>query len=111
MNLVTDFLESSSIAGLSLIAGTRSFRRVFWVVVVTAGFIAAFCIIAQSLSNWAENPVTTTVETVPITEVRFPKVTVCPPQDTYTNLNYDLVMAENISKNQWNGSFVEIFTF
>ena len=109
MNLVTDFLESSSIAGLSLIAGTRSFRRVFWVAVVTAAFTTAFCIIDQSLSNWAENPVTTTVETVPITEIRFPKVTVCPPQDTYTNLNYDLAMAGNISKNQWNGSFVTIF--
>ena len=86
MNLVTDFLESSSIAGLSLIAGTRSFRRVFWVAVVTAAFTTAFCIIDQSLSNWAENPVTTTVETIPTTVIRFPKVTACPLQDTLGNL-------------------------
>ena len=109
MNLVTDFLESSSIAGLSLIAGTRSFRRVFWVAVVTAAFTTAFCIIDQSLSNWAENPVTTTVETIPITEIRFPKVTVCPPQDTYTNLNYDLMMVGNMSIDQVRTSQFEDF--
>ena len=35
--------------------------------------------------------------TLPITETKFPKVTVCPPKNTFTNLNYDLKMtAEGI---------------
>ena len=53
--------------------------------------------ICQSFQVWSENPVTTTVETRPITEIRFPKVTVCPPKNTFTDLNYDLVALENIT--------------
>ena len=33
---------------------------------------------------------------MPIADVPFPKVTVCPPKGTYTNLNYDLLKAGNI---------------
>ena len=36
-------------------------------------------------------------ETFPISEITFPKVTVCPPKKTYTDLNYDLMMTENIT--------------
>ena len=39
----------------------------------------------------------TTIETRAITELTFPKVTVCPPKNTYTDLNYDLMMAENMT--------------
>ena len=34
---------------------------------------------------------------MPISELRFPKVSVCPPANTFTNLNYDLMMAENMT--------------
>ena len=27
----------------------------------------------------------------------FPKVTVCPPKNTYTDLNYDLIMTKNMT--------------
>mgnify|MGYP003328491378 CR=1 FL=1 len=37
----------------------------------------------------------TNIETLPITNFKFPKVTVCPPKNTYTDLNYDLLMAKN----------------
>ena len=39
----------------------------------------------------------TTIETLPITEITFPKVTVCPPKNTYTDLNYDLMMTDNMT--------------
>ena len=29
--------------------------------------------------------------------MKFPKVAVCPPKDTFTDLNYDLLLAENIT--------------
>ena len=38
----------------------------------------------------------TTIETVPIEQITFPTVTVCPPKNTFTNLNEDLVMLENM---------------
>ena len=42
----------------------------------------------------------TTIETRPIEEITFPKVTVCPPKNTYTDLNYDLVMTKNKTLNE-----------
>ena len=50
-----------------------------------------------SFQNWADNPVTTNIETLPIAEAPFPRVTVCPPKNTFTNLNYDLIFASNTS--------------
>ena len=32
-----------------------------------------------------------------MSDIKFPKVVVCPPRDTYTNMNFDLVQAENIT--------------
>ena len=46
---------------------------------------------------WAESPITTTIETLPISEITFPKVSVCPPKNTFTNLNYDIMMTENMT--------------
>ena len=51
----------------------------------------------ESFESWSESPVKTTIETMPITELKFPEVTVCPPSDTFTDLNYDLMLAEKIS--------------
>ena len=45
------------------------------------------------------SPVKTTVETLPISEITFPKITVCPPRNTFTDLNYDLMAIENVSLN------------
>ena len=53
--------------------------------------------IYESFQAWEESPVSTNIETLPITEIAFPKVTVCPPKDTYTDLNYDLMMTENMN--------------
>ena len=91
------FLEASSIHGLTYISTTRSLFRIFWTLVVITGFTGAGFLIYESVQSWEESPVSTTVETLPITELTFPKVTVCPPKNTYTNLNYDLMMAENMT--------------
>ena len=76
------FLESSTIHGLGYIATTGRYVKLFWVLVVLSGFTGAGVLIYQSFNDWAENPVTTTIETRPITEMKFPKVTVCPPKNT-----------------------------
>ena len=53
--------------------------------------------IYQSFDAWAQSPIKTTIETRPINEITFPKVTICPPKNTYTDLNYNLKMLENLT--------------
>ena len=95
MENVITFLESSTIHGLAYISTDRKYVRLFWILVVIGGFTGAGVLIHQSFDNWAESPVKTTIETHPITELTFPKVTVCPPKHTYTDLNYDLMKIGN----------------
>ena len=100
LSLVMDgshFLESSSIHGLAYISTTRKLVKIFWMFVVFIGFSGAGILIHQSFQAWDDSPVTTTIETLPIKEMTFPKVTVCPPKSTYTILNYDLMMIQNMT--------------
>ena len=93
------FFESSTIHGLVHIATTRKIIRLFWIIVVLSGFATAFVMIQQSFTAWANSPIKTTISTQPIKDLIFPKITVCPPKNTYTNLNYDLKMIENMTFN------------
>ena len=97
MDSMQNFLETSTVHGLTHISAARKYVRLFWIIVVIAGFIGAGVLIYQSFEDWIDNPITTTIETLPMTEITFPKVTVCPPKHTYTDLNYDLRMAENMT--------------
>ena len=81
MEGVKEFLESSTIHGLVYISTTRRLARLLWLCVVISGFTGAVVIIYQSFSSWAVSPVSTTIETLPITELDFPSVTVCPPRE------------------------------
>ena len=97
MEGVRTFLESSTIHGLTYISTTRKCVRLFWILVVIAGFVGASLLIKESFDSWSESPIKTTVETLPISDITLPKVTVCPPKNTFTDLNYDLMMTENIT--------------
>ena len=97
MEHLTTYFESSTIHGLAYIATGRKYVRLFWTLVVFVGFTGASVLIYSSFQSWADSPVKTTIETHPISEITFPKVTVCPPKNTYTDLNYDLMMAENMT--------------
>ena len=97
MEGIKTFLESSTVHGLSYISTTRKHARLFWILTVLAGFSTAGYLIQQSFQSWAQSPVSTTVETLPISEITFPKITVCPPRNTFTDLNYDLMLVENVS--------------
>ena len=91
------YLESSSIHGLSYISTTRNLVKLFWISIVIGGFTGAGILINQSFQSWADNPVSTTIETLPIEEFHFPKITVCPPKNTFTDLNYDLQKTANMT--------------
>ena len=97
MEAVKEFLESSSIHGLAYISTTRRVVRLFWVFVVITGFTVVGVLIHQSFSSWAESPITTTIDTLPIYELEFPNVTVCPARNSFTNLNLDIARSEKIS--------------
>lgn len=53
--------------------------------------------ISQSFESWTASPISTTIETLPIEQVEFPVISVCPPKNTFTNLNYDLMRVENMT--------------
>ena len=95
MEGVSTFLESSTIHGLTYISTTRKYVRLFWVLVVMTGFVGASLLIKKSFDSWSESPVKTTTETLPISEIKLPKVTVCPPKNTFTDLNFDIMITEN----------------
>ena len=97
MEGVRVFFESSTIHGLTYISTTSRLVKIFWILVVIGGFTGAGVLIYQSFQAWNESPVTTTIETLPITEITFPKVTVCPPKNINTNLNYDLMRIQNLT--------------
>ena len=95
MEVARTFLESSTIHGLGYISSSRKITRLFWLVVVILGFTGAGLLIRESFQTWTDSPIKTTIETLPISEITLPKLTVCPPRNTYTDMNYDLMMTEN----------------
>ena len=81
METVRNFLESSSICGLSHISTSNSkAEKVFWVVVVLASVTMTGYLTTEAFVEWSLYPISTTTETFPITEVTFPRIVVCPPQ-------------------------------
>ena len=64
---------------------------------VLLGFITAGYLISKSYLDWQSTPISTTISTHPLAELDFPTVTVCPPKDSHTALNYDLMKAGNDS--------------
>ena len=98
MEGVREFLESSTIHGLIYISttGTR-LTILFWFLVVLGGFTASYVFISNSFYSWEKSPISTSIETFPISNVTFPLVSVCPPKGTNTALNLDILKFENKS--------------
>ena len=68
-----------------------------WTVIVCLGFIGAGGLIKGSYDKWHESPIATTITTLPLADLDFPQVTVCPPKGSHSALNYDLMKAGNVS--------------
>ncbi len=89
--VIEDFLNSSSIHLVIHIHNARSnWEKFAWGVIISLGVITAMHLIHDSFVGWKTSPFITTVETIRISNAVFPVVTVCPPQDTNTALNYDI---------------------
>ena len=81
MENIQSFLNTSSINGLNHISNTQNLSKLFWIFVVFIGFTLSGVLIHQSFEAWKQSPISTTIESVPIAEITFPKVTVCPPKN------------------------------
>ena len=90
MENIRRFLESSTIHGLAYISTENKCAKLFWAMAIITGFSVSGLLIRESFLVFEK----ATSETVPIHELTLPKVTVCPPQNTYTDFNYDLKMTE-----------------
>ena len=110
MERISTFLESSTIHGLNYISTTRKYSRVFWIFVVLVGFTSAGFLIHTSFQSWSVSPIKTAVETLPIADLKFPKVTVCPPKNTFTDLNHDLMLAETFNLTDDMGVELMVYT-
>ena len=96
MNGLSEFLQASTIHGLSYIGSSKvTFLRIFWTSVVAFGFATAAYLILGSISSWEESPIISTTQTKPISNANFPEITVCPPAGTNTALNYDIFNTVN----------------
>ena len=109
MDEIKHFFESSSIHGLYYISATKKILRYFWMTVVFCCFVGAMVLIHESFKNWEKSPISTTIETLPISQITFPNVTICPPKDLFLNLNYDIMQAENVNLN--NNSRAELLEY
>ena len=97
-NSIHEFLKSSTIHGLVHISTAKSKGvRAAWVAIVVACFAIAIYMITGSYNQWHESPVSTTITTHPITELKFPTVTVCPPRGSNTALNHLLETVKDIN--------------
>ena len=54
-------------------------------------------LINNSFSSWQDDPVAASIVTHPVSELEFPRVTVCPPEGSNTAHYYDLMKADNES--------------
>ena len=68
-----------------------------WFVIICTGFLCAGHLIGKSYMAWQASPIVTTITTHSVADLDFPMVTVCPPKGSNTALNYDLILARNVS--------------
>ena len=101
------FLETSTIHGLSHIATNRSLTKILWIFIVTTGFLLASSLIITAFQSWAKAPISTTIETVSINQIKFPKVNTMNNQFTTMSRSYFYFQINNL----WQEIFKNMFMF
>ena len=85
------------IGGLKLVSFQNTVAKVAWLSIVCLGFLGAGVLINKSYSEWQSFPVSTSISTHSLEDLDFPTVVICPPENSNTALNYDLLRAANYS--------------
>ena len=77
-----EYAASTSAHGLVYLAedGRSFLERIFWLIVVVLALAFSYWQTSTLYKQWNDNPIITTLETVslPIKEIEFPAVTICP---------------------------------
>ena len=95
MDILKEFLESSTIHGLSYISTSRSKRaKSCWFFCILVSFSIAIFLIGKTTKEIEDDPFSTAITTHPIDELDFPLITICPPEGTNTALNNGLKKAK-----------------
>ena len=95
MDFLKEYLESSSVHGFLYVSKAKHFlAKILWLCIVIIGFTSATLMISSAFKNWEDSPIKTNIETLPISQLNFPRITVCPPKNSYTSLNIDIVESE-----------------
>ena len=95
MDFLKEYLESSSVHGFLYVSKAKHFlAKILWLCIVIIGFTSATIMISSAFKNWEDSPIKTNIETLPISQLNFPRITVCPPKNSYTSLNIDIVESE-----------------
>ena len=75
--ILLQYLDQSTIHGIKYISNTSgALNKCIWTVVIVLVFALASCLIYKSLSEAANNPMTTYIDTKHVSEIPFPAVTV-----------------------------------
>ena len=82
VDTVKQYFSVATIHGLAYLCGNQISRaeRLLWALIVLLALYFATYQVSNLYSDWQENPVVTTLDTVayPIDEIDFPAVTICP---------------------------------
>ena len=98
MDVLKQYFETSSLAGLSFIYSSKSiYPKASWITIFCVCIFLSSYFIHDSFNSWDKQPTTATVSIHPISEVDLPGIIVCPPRGSHTGLNYDLLTVKNIS--------------
>ena len=77
-----DYSSATTIHGITYLTGddTTAVERLLWLVVVILAILLATYQVVNLYKDWQDDPVVTTLDTValPIEEIDFPAVTICP---------------------------------
>ena len=75
--LITEYLETSTVHGLRYLAECRHIiEKLFWLVLIGGSFGYAWYIIEIFFIEANNDPILTTIESIPVRDVPFPAVTI-----------------------------------
>jgi hypothetical protein len=91
LNTAKEYAENTTLHGFAYVANSEHPRsaRVLWLLVVVAAIALATYQMATLREQWQTNPVTTTLDSIalPIENIEFPAVTICPQGSVKDILN------------------------
>ena len=81
---VESYFSETTVHGFRyIVEGKNIYEKVFWTIMIIAGFIGGSYFIFDAFNGWQETPLETTIAKIsmPIEELDQPAITVCNPSE------------------------------